>query len=51
MKRSDKQSRPQSMADIERAAWFARLAFGAPSAYIERPPVKPRQKSIFSAFL
>lgn len=51
MKRSDKQSRPQTMADIERAAWFARLAFGAPSACIERAPARPRQKSIFSTLL
>jgi hypothetical protein len=47
MKHSDKRNRPLNKADIERAAWFARLAFGAPSACIERVPAKPPQKSMF----
>lgn len=47
MKQDDKRNRPQNMADIERAAWFARLAFGAPYACIEQAPARPAQKSMF----
>lgn len=41
--------RLNSMADIRRAAWFARLAFGAPSTCIDRVPMHPQKprRSLF----
>lgn len=29
------------MAELERAAWFARMALGAPSRSIQKPSVEP----------
>ncbi len=35
--------KPQSLQDIERAAWFARLAFGAYTAQVNPPKPAPAE--------
>lgn len=47
MKQTTTHNRPRNMADIERAAWFARLAFGAPGTCIEQAPAQPPRKPVF----
>jgi hypothetical protein len=45
VKTANESDRLTSIADIQRAAWFARLAFGEPSACIENVPVQPKAPS------
>jgi len=47
MNKHSKNERPRSIADIERAAWFARLAFGAPAACVEQAPAMPQREPTF----